>query len=215
MEEMNIPFIGCPHSKPQPLVRHILRGQQIRKSVICFLWLFSLLLALFAAIAGAQEVRPTESQVKAAYLYNFGKFVRWPVDQASTPDSLNICVLGKDPFGAVLDSTVAGESIGGRKISVSRISRVDEAASCGILFISSSEQKRSKSIFIATQRLEVLTVSDMPHFAEQGGMIEFVTQDGKIRFEVNLGAAQQSHLALSSELLKVATRVIGKGTPGN
>jgi hypothetical protein len=212
---MKTPVLGCPHAKHRPLARHILRDQKTHSSVLHLVWPLSLLLALFAATAGAQEVRPTESQVKAAYLYNFGKFITWPGDRASTPDSLNICVLGKDPFGAVLDSTVAGESIGGRKITVSKLSRVDEATSCSILFISSSEQKRLGSILVAAQRLDVLTVSDMPHFAEQGGMIAFVTEDGKIRFEVNLGAAQQSHLALSSELLKVATRVIGKGAPAS
>ena len=172
-----------------------------------------LVIFLSAVCCWSQNAAPTETQVKAAYLYNFGKFVTWPADRASTPDSLNICVLGKDPFGAVLDATVAGESVGGRKITVSKISRVEEVTTCSILFISSSEQKRLGAILAAAQRWDALTVSDMPHFAEQGGMIELVTQDGKIRFEVNLGAAQQSNLALSSELLKVATRVIGKGAP--
>jgi hypothetical protein len=174
-----------------------------------------LLIFLSAAFSWSQSSRPTETQVKAAYLYNFGKFVTWQTDRGATSDFLEICVLGKDSFGTVLDSTVAGEKIGGKKIVVRRPSRVEEANSCSILFISSSEQRRLGSILFACQRFDVLTVSDMPHFAEQGGMIEFVTQDGKIRFEVNLGAAQQSHLALSSELLKVASRVIAKGAPGN
>jgi hypothetical protein len=158
---------------------------------------------------------PTETQVKAAYLYNFGKFVTWKTNRVATFDSFEICLLGKDPFGAVLDSTVADEQIGGKKIVVRRISRIQEANSCRILFIASSEGKRLGAILTATRQLDVLTVSAMSDFAEQGGMIGFVMQIDRIRFEVNLGAAQQSHLALSSELLKVATRVIGKGAPGS
>jgi hypothetical protein len=160
----------------------------------------------------SQSPGPTETQVKAAYLYNFGKFVTWQTDRAANLD-LEICVLGKDPFGTVLDSTVAGDKVGGRKIVARRINRIEEGNSCGVLFIASSEEKRLGAILAAARHLEVLTVSDMPHFAEQGGMIGLVTQGDRIRFEVNLGAAKQSHLALSSELLKVATRVIGKGAP--
>jgi hypothetical protein len=156
----------------------------------------------------AQAQRPTESQVKAAYLYNFGKFVKWQLDQSANSDSMQICVLGKDPFGPVLDATVAGENIDGKKIVIRRLATMQESPQCRILFISSSEEHRLRAIIAATQRLGELTVSDIPHFAEQGGVIEFVTQGDKVRFEVNRAAAEQSHLALSSQLLKVAVKVI-------
>ena len=119
-----------------------------------------------------------------------------------------ICVLGKDPFGTVLDVTVSGESIGGKKITIKKLANVQEATTCSVLFISSSEGSRLTPILEAAQRLRVLTVSDIPHFAERGGIIGFVTTQDKVRFEVNRLAAQQSQLSLSSELLKVAIRVI-------
>jgi len=174
-----------------------------------------LLIFISVVFSWPQSSGPTEIQIKAAYLYNFGKFVTWQPDRVANLDSLEICVLGKDPFGTVLDATVAGDKIGGKKVIVLRPSRVEEANSCGILFIASSEQKRLGAILTAARHLDVLTVSDMPHFAEQGGMIGLVMQADRIRFEVNLSTAEQSHLALSSELLKVATRVIGKGAPGS
>lgn len=168
------------------------------------------LLALFGTVLLSAQQHPTESQVKAAYLYNFGKFVTWQPDHAANSGSLQICLLGKDPFGPVLDTTVAGESIDGRKITVTRIAKVQDAPQCRILFVGLSEVGRLGSILAAAQHFGMLTVSDIPNFAEQGGIIEFVSQQDRIRFEVNRAAAEQSHLVLSSQLLKVASKVIDK-----
>ncbi len=162
----------------------------------------------------AQQAHPTESQVKALYLYNFGKFVRWQGEHILNSGIFEICVLGKDPFGPILDSTVTGESIEGRRITVIRPSRIQEASQCNILFISSSEEDRLGSILAGAQHFGALTVSDIPHFADRGGMVGFVLMQGKIRFEVNLRAAQQSRIALGSELLKVASAVIDKTSGG-
>ncbi|MGD0986239.1 MAG: YfiR family protein [Candidatus Sulfotelmatobacter sp.] len=168
------------------------------------------ILLLLATLLPAQEVRPTEFQVKAAYLYNFGKFVRWPAHPGGAPDSFNICILGKDPFGAVLDSTVAGESIDGKQIAVRRVATISPNAQCSVLFISSSEEGHLAAVLAAAQQSGLLTVSDMRNFAERGGAIGLLTAQGKIRFEVNRKAAEQSRLVLSSELLKVAVKVIEK-----
>ncbi len=171
------------------------------------------LLFLSSLVASAQGPA-TESQVKAAYLYNFGKFVTWPAVRANS-DSFGICVLGKNPFGNVLESTVAGESMGGKKIAVKKISNVQEAAaSCSVLFISSSEERRLDAILAAAQHMNLLTVSDIHDFADRGGVIGLVSEGDRIRFEVNLNAAGRCHLTLSSELLKVAVRVIGT-VPGS
>ncbi len=161
----------------------------------------------------SQQARPTEQQVKAAYLFNFGKFVRWPVDRATSSDIMEMCVLGKDPFGPVLDSTVAGETIAGRAIEVRRTLRAQDLASCAIVFVSLSEENQLGPILKIAQQNGVLTVSDIPHFAEHGGVIGFVTLQGRIRFEVNRDAAERSRLTLSSELLKVASQIIAKSTP--
>ncbi|MGH9515076.1 MAG: YfiR family protein [Terriglobales bacterium] len=161
----------------------------------------------------AEESRPTESQVESAYLYNFGKFVTWPAGHAAASDLFEICVLGRDPFGTVLDSTVTGESIDGKKIAVRRLSTMQEAQPCNILYISSSEENRLAMILETAQRLNLLTVSNIKHFAGRGGTIGLVLREDKVRFEVNRAAAARSHLTLSSELLKVAVNIIEKNTP--
>jgi hypothetical protein len=170
-------------------------------------------LTFFVSPVALAQNHPTETQVKSAYLYNFGKFVSWPLERAANSDSFPICILGKDPFGPVLDATVKGESIGGKKITLRKPVNMQEAAGCRVLFVSTSEEGHVGSILAAAQRMNALTVSDIPDFAEHGGAIGLVAQSGRIRFEVNRAAAEKSNLVLSSELLKVATKVIEKETP--
>ena len=170
---------------------------------------------LIANRAAAQEIHPTEAQVKAAYLYNFGKFVTWPDHRPGDSGQFEICILGRDPFGKVLDATVSGEKINDKNIGVRRVTRVQEAQGCNILFISSSDESRLLAILAAARAMNVLTVSDMPNFANHGGAIGLVMQADRVRFEVNRTAAEEAHLTLSSQLLKVASRVIDKGTPGS
>ena len=165
---------------------------------------------VLSLISQAQEPRPTEAQVKAAYIYNFGKFVRRSSDRGALPDPFQICILGKDPFGPVLDSTVAGETIEGKRITVNRLPSLQGVGQCGMLFIGASEEGRLAPILATALRLNVPTVSDIRNFADRGGVIGLVKQQDRIRFEVNLNAADQSHLVLSSELVKVATKVIGQ-----
>ncbi|HEX5483474.1 MAG TPA: YfiR family protein [Terriglobia bacterium] len=152
--------------------------------------------------------RPTEYEVEAAYLYNFGKFVRWPPSTPRSGKLFPICVLGQDPFGPILDATVADEAVNGKEVVAKRISSLEAAAGCRILFIGSSERKQMEQILNQADKMEVLTVSDAPRFLQEGGMIEFVLIQDHVRFEVNLTAARRAGLDLSSELLKVATRVI-------
>ncbi len=199
------------HSGRWGLGSSLLSHRRVRRSISSAAPWFAVLLCL-SATSLAQQVHPTESQVKAAYLFNFGKFVQWPIDHGPSGDSFELCVLGQDPFGPVLDATVAGESISARKIAVVRISKVSEAAPCNVLYISGSEGGRLGQILEAARHSGTLTVSDIPHFVERGGIIGFVKQQDRIRFEVNRGAAENSHLTLSSELLKVALRVVNKDT---
>jgi hypothetical protein len=163
----------------------------------------------------AQRSNPTEYEVKAAYLYKLGKFVEWP-DKVTpaTEDSCAICVLGKDPFGTTFDTTIAGESINGRKVVIKRLAKLHDAVSCRILFISSSEESRLKEILADLSKTSVLTVSDMPQFARRGGMVEFVVDSKRVRFGVNLTSAERAGLTLSSQLLKVAISVERNDQPG-
>ena len=161
---------------------------------------------VFASILHAQSA-PTEYQVKAAYIYNFGKFVDWPAEVMPSDNSFNICVLGHNPFDATFGTTIAGESIKGKNVAIKVISHAQDATGCQILFISSSEEARLKEIFAVLERSSVLTVSDMPQFTRRGGMIQFVTEANRVRFEVNLASAERTGLTLSSQLLKVAIGV--------
>ena len=165
--------------------------------------------AFFAATGLlAQQAKPSEYQVKAAYLYNFGRFVKWPAGVAAGKgDSFPVCVLGRDPFGPILDSTLAGEALEGKPVVIRRIARPQDAADCRILFVSSTEEHHLKEILAAIDQAGVLTVSDMPGFSRRGGMIQFVVEGDRIRFEINLATAESAKLVLSSELLKVAAAV--------
>lgn len=159
-------------------------------------------------MAQAQGSKPTDFQVKAAYLYNFGRFVEWPGKAtAAHGDAFTICVLGRDPFGPILDAALAGGTIAGKGVVAKRISSPEESGNCQILFLSLTEDSRLSKIIETVDKNAVLTVSDMPQFVERGGMIQFVLEGNRVRFEVNLTATQRAGLTPSSELLKVATAV--------
>ncbi len=173
-----------------------------------------LVLLALAGIANSQRPKPTEYEVKAAYLYNFGRFVRWPAPSPAS-DSFLICVMGQDPFNSLLDATVKGESIDGKPLLVKRILTIADAAKCRVVFISGSEQKRVDAILSELSKSPVLTVSDIPDFAQHGGDIGFILQGEKVRFEVNLSATEKAGLTLSSDLLKVAVSVKRANPPGD
>jgi uncharacterized protein DUF4154 len=181
---------------------------------------FSIVAVVWVLLAGgslfAQQPKPSEYQVKAAYLYNFGRFVKWPANiPADKGDSFAVCVLGKDPFGPTLDSALAGEALDGKPVVIRRISRPQDAGDCRVLFISSTEGSHLKEILAALDQSGVLTVSDLPGFTRRGGMIEFVLEGDRIRFEINLANAESARLILSSELLKVAASVKRNSRPGD
>jgi hypothetical protein len=170
----------------------------------------------WAPFVRSQKTSPTEYQVKAAYLYNFGKFVAWPDrGESEKGEPFIICVLGDDPFGSVLDAAVTGATISGKGVAAKRIAKPQEIDGCRILFISSSESAHLAEILGAMDKANVLTVSDIPLFSRRGGMIQFVLDGSRVRFEVNLSNAEGAGLNLSSELLKVAVRVTRNPHPGN
>ena len=185
--------VVCPRSRNRFL--------QFRAMVIAW--------AFFAATGlPAQQPKPNEYQVKAAYLYNFGRFVKWPAGiAAGKGDSFAVCVLGQDPFGSTLDSTLAGEALDGKPVVIRRIARPQDAADCRILFVSSAEEHHLKEILAAIDQAGVLTVSDIRGFSLRGGIIQFVAEGDRVRFEINLASAESARLVLSSELLKVAAAV--------
>ncbi len=151
------------------------------------------------------RAEPTAQQVEAVFLFYFSQFVDWPPSAfAAAGSPIVIGVLGDDPFGDALDQAVAGERVNGRPVVVRHLNGIAEATGCHILYISSSEAPRLLQILSALKGHNVLTVSDLDHFAQSGGMIRFVLIDQHVRLRVNAQAAQAAGLKLSSKLLRAA-----------
>src|SRR5690349_12422511 len=147
---------------------------------------FVLCLALVAGwsvgTAGGESPAQGEYQVKAAMLFNMAKFIDWPADAFSSEHApLTVCILGKNPFGAALD-TLQGKTVKGRQLVVRQVERPDGISACHILFVSDSEKRAIPVILGGLKQQGILTVSDLPRFAQAGGIVNFVEQDGKVRF---------------------------------
>jgi hypothetical protein len=158
--------------------------------------------------ACAQEM---PSEVQASHLLNFGKFMRHS-DGPTHHATFDICILGRDTIGQTIDAMASKESIDHRPVRVPRIADVTDAKGCEIVFVSVYEGERIREDMAILAGTNVLTVSGIPDFLQRGGMIQFVQVDNHVRFAVNLTALNRSHIALSSELLKVAVSVQGKAT---
>jgi hypothetical protein len=172
-----------------------------------------LLLRLTTPTAFAQPPKPSEYDVKAAYLLNFGRFIR--SFRTSPPrSSFEICTLGRDPMGPSLDALAANSTIDNLPVHVSHPTDVTSAKACAIVFISSSEGDHLREDLAILSNSDILTVSDAPDFLQHGGMIQFVLVSNHVRFAVNLDAVNRAHLVLSSELLRVASSVSGKPPTG-
>jgi hypothetical protein len=173
------------------------------------LFLLRVALCFLAAVAQAQSA--TEYQVKAAFLFNFAKFVEWPADAFLNADApLQICVLGPDPFGRDFEQVIEDKSVNGHRLEVIHPSGVLQAKSCQIVFVAATEKSQILQIFQGLKGASVLTVGDTPGFAKMGGIINFVIEDSRVRFEINLKAAELAHLKLSARLLTVAKLVLNE-----
>lgn len=157
--------------------------------------------------ASSSSSTPSQSDVEAVYLFDFGKFVRWPAGEDQGP--LHICVASTPAFAAGLEKIVANETINGRNLDVRPVLRPEDEGGCAILFIDASERERSDALLRGTFDKPILTVSDLPDFLARGGMIQFQIIQKRVRFSVNLDAVNHSSLTMSSELLKVAVEVKG------
>jgi hypothetical protein len=167
---------------------------------------------LGGASTNALAEKPSRDDVQAAYLYNFGKFVRWPESRGLGP--MLVCVAGEDPLGQTINKLVEGEQINGRHLEERNLDRPEGVGACSILFVGSIERARVDTFLAAAEGKPILTVSDSPDFLAHGGMIQFVQVEDHVRFSVNLDACNRHSVALSSELLKVAVAVTGKSGTG-
>lgn len=184
----------------------VCKKKAVRKTLTAILAL--LFLALAAAVipeCAAQDAAPSEYQIKAAFLFNFAKFVQWPPEAFATTNSpLIIGVLGENVFGDNLEKTINHKVINERPLQFKEFHSVGEATNCHILFISTSEKAKFSKIIQGLQGTSVLTVSETGEFIDAGGMINFVLEANKIRFEINDEAAKKAGLKISSKLLSLA-----------
>jgi len=150
----------------------------------------------------------SEYLIKAGFIYNFAKFVDWPATAFAQPDSpIVIGILGIDPFGPLIDQVVQNKKIGARSFVVKRLkwgTDLKELRDCKILFVGESEKAHIDELVQIVKTLPILTVGETPGFAERGGVIRFVLEDNRVRFEINVEAAHQADLTISSRLLTLA-----------
>jgi uncharacterized protein DUF4154 len=159
------------------------------------------------APAIAQTV--SESQVKAAYLYNFAKFVEWPEQAFASPDApIQLCVLNDPSIGSELSQIVKGRAVANHPVKVVLVQSPEQSRTCHILFISRSQSGQARHSIDVLRNSSVLTVGETKGFVEDGGIMNFVLQDDRVQFQVNHKAARQAGLSLSSRLLAVAKVVI-------
>jgi hypothetical protein len=155
----------------------------------------------------AQADTPSEYQVKAAYLFNFAKFIEWPAHAFAGKDALFVlCIAGRDPFGAAL-APFEHKPVQSRELRVRRGVAADDLRGCHILFVPYSEERRLTRFVRAAEGLPVVTVSEIDGFAEAGGVIGLVEADRRIQFEINLASAQLGGMRISSQLLRLARAV--------
>ncbi|MCP5003014.1 MAG: YfiR family protein [Planctomycetes bacterium] len=156
---------------------------------------------LFNPKAYPGEHKPSEYQVKAAFLYNFAKFVKWPISQ--NDGVLILYILGDDPFGKTID-TIKGKSIRGEKIIIRYISNLKNLKNCNMLYISSSEKENIEQLVEALDGMSILTLGDTEGFAARGVMINLFIVDFKVRFEINYAASKNAGIVISSKILNLA-----------
>jgi hypothetical protein len=165
---------------------------------------------IFGLQASAQNFDASGSSeylIKAGFIYNFAKLVEWPAQAFTNPGQpIVIGVLGNDSFAAILERVVDGKKTDLHPFVVKRLKSPKESkdCSCHMLFIASAESSRADEIIQLLKGTSLLTIAETPGFTRQGGMINFVLEDSKVRFEVNVDAAKQGGLTISSRLLSLA-----------
>jgi hypothetical protein len=169
--------------------------------------LTALFVANFSSPVFADAHHNQEYEVKAAFIYNFANFVEWPRDTfQGESSSLVIYVLGKDPFGNILNS-INGKTVQGKKVVIRQAMQIEEVKECHILFVSASEKRNLAYVLKSLKARHVLTIGDQDRFCQAGGMINLVILNKRVGFEINVSAAKRAGIKISSSLLKLASDI--------
>lgn len=180
----------------------------MRRSRLIVAVLLSLSVAVGANAQASASAASSEYLIKAGFIYNFAQLVQWPSAAFSQADSpIVIGILGTDPFGTSIDRVVENKKLDGRSLVVKRLrwsKDLKDLTECNILFVSTSEKEHISDVINIVKWLPILTIGETPGFAARGGIINLTLEDNKIRFEVNMGAAKQANLNISSRLLALA-----------
>ncbi len=175
------------------------------------LFVFLVSLQLTGSANARAQASPSEYQLKAAYLFNFLKFVEWPEDSFADPLApIVIGVVGEDPFGSALPEVVIGKAVQGRDLVIRKYHAGEDLRGAHLLFISASERKQLPQLLSSLRGSSVLTVADTQGFLEAGGMIQFLNENEQVRFAINADAVNKSRLKVSSKLFRLAKGVAGK-----
>lgn len=179
----------------------IIKGRCFNLAMVALkLHLINLLIVLFAQSVSAQSSL-SEYKVKAVFLFNFSKFVKWPPETfANESNPLVIGILGKDPFGNILEETMKGEKVNNRPLVIKRFRNADDISLCHILFITDL----SKAADVQASKFNILTVGESENFAQRGGMIGFLKENHKTKIQINLNAVKGANLSIDSRLLRLA-----------
>lgn len=182
-----------------------LKEAMLRNFRIIVVCLICLALALPSRTQTAGSSDSSEYLIKAGFIYNFSNLMQWPASAFSKSDSpIVIGILGTDTFGGMLDEVLGGKKVNGRSFLVKHLKWGMELKDCNIVFVSPSETAHLEEIFHLLKGLPILTIGETPSFARRGGVINFIVVDDKVRFEVNVEAAKQADINISSRLLALA-----------
>lgn len=194
-----------PHERSERLSRKLRRSHS-KAAKICLLVVLASLYALgvFTPLF-AQAKPPTEYAIKAAFLFNFAKFIDWPPSAfANAKQTFDICVYGNDPFGTALEDALLGKTIGGHRVSLGRATQFQDLAGCHVVFVSTSARESAADLANRLKGRAVLLVGESDGFATSGGTIQFTIEDNRVHFVINPDAADRAGLKISSKLLALA-----------
>jgi len=180
---------------------HAFQPSQVNRRRCRGLFLVNIVLFLYRPAFAQVD----EYQLKAAFLYNFAKFVEWPPHSfTSANEPISICILGENPFGDILSRTISGKVVAGRGLEVRMLSPSDPPHGCHILFAAGSQSKKVRQAISNEAGLGILTVGETPEFLTYGGIISFKLDHGNIRLAINVAAAECAQVRISSKLLNLA-----------